>query len=103
MVILDTVQVIGWENIELISDRPLETMLDEFKRLKQEYPDRRAFFMHKCSIRGIMACLPEHEIMSFSMRILANQSPDPFLRRWELASRCMGERPDAFEIKVIVC
>ena len=36
------VQVIGWENIELISDRPLETMLDEFKRLKQEYPDRQA-------------------------------------------------------------
>jgi dihydropyrimidine dehydrogenase (NADP+) len=22
------------------SDRPLETMLDEFKRLKDEYPDR---------------------------------------------------------------
>ncbi len=33
-------QVIGWENIELISDRPLETMLDEFKRLKNEFPDR---------------------------------------------------------------
>lgn len=32
--------VIGWENIELISDRPLETMLEEFKRLKEEYPDR---------------------------------------------------------------
>ncbi|CAK0770319.1 Dihydropyrimidine dehydrogenase [NADP(+)] [Coccomyxa viridis] len=33
-------EVIGWENIELISDRPLETMLDEFKRLKAEYPGR---------------------------------------------------------------
>mmetsp|Transcript_2018 Transcript_2018/g.4956 ORF Transcript_2018/g.4956 Transcript_2018/m.4956 type:complete len:435 (-) Transcript_2018:436-1740(-) len=33
-------KVLGWENIELISDRPLEVMLDEFKRLKQEYPDR---------------------------------------------------------------
>ena len=32
--------VIGWENIELISDRPLETMLKEFKQLKEEYPDR---------------------------------------------------------------
>lgn len=32
--------IIGWENIELISDRPLETMLKEFKQLKQEYPDR---------------------------------------------------------------
>ncbi|MQM21600.1 hypothetical protein Taro_054643 [Colocasia esculenta] len=33
-------QIIGWENIELISDRPLETMLSEFKQLKKEYPDR---------------------------------------------------------------
>lgn len=33
-------QIIGWENIELISDRPLETMLKEFKQLKEEYPDR---------------------------------------------------------------
>ena len=33
-------QIIGWENIELISDRPLETMLKEFKQLKVEYPDR---------------------------------------------------------------
>ncbi|XP_021732698.1 dihydropyrimidine dehydrogenase (NADP(+)), chloroplastic-like [Chenopodium quinoa] len=33
-------QIIGWENIELISDRPLETMLKEFKQLKDEYPDR---------------------------------------------------------------
>lgn len=68
VVILNTVQVIGWENIELISDRPLETMLDEFKRLKQEFPDRQAFLMQKRRIRGIMACLPEREIMSFSTR-----------------------------------
>lgn len=33
-------EVLGWENIELISDRPLEVMLDEFKRLKAEFPDR---------------------------------------------------------------
>ena len=32
--------VLGWENIELISDRPFETMLDDLKRLKQEYPNR---------------------------------------------------------------
>lgn len=36
----DTREVIGWENIELISDRPLETMLNEFKRLKAEFPNR---------------------------------------------------------------
>ncbi|WJX71998.1 Dihydropyrimidine dehydrogenase [NADP(+)] [Trifolium repens] len=33
-------EIIGWQNIELISDRPLETMLKEFKQLKEEYPDR---------------------------------------------------------------
>jgi dihydropyrimidine dehydrogenase (NADP+) len=32
--------IIGWQNIELISDRPLEVMLKEFKQLKEEYPDR---------------------------------------------------------------
>jgi dihydropyrimidine dehydrogenase (NADP+) len=32
--------VLGWENIELISDRPFETMLAELKQLKEEYPDR---------------------------------------------------------------
>mmetsp|Transcript_6667 Transcript_6667/g.24010 ORF Transcript_6667/g.24010 Transcript_6667/m.24010 type:complete len:440 (-) Transcript_6667:874-2193(-) len=33
-------EVIGWENIELVSDRPFEKMMQEFKRLKDEYPDR---------------------------------------------------------------
>ena len=32
--------MIGWENIELISDRPLEVMLEEFARLKKEFPGR---------------------------------------------------------------
>src|SRR6187200_3035366 len=33
-------EIIGWENIELISDRPFETWLDEFKLLKDKYPER---------------------------------------------------------------
>lgn len=33
-------EIIGWENIELISDRPFETWIDEFKQLKDKYPDR---------------------------------------------------------------
>ena len=32
--------LVGWENIELISDRPLQAMLDDFMRLKDEFPDR---------------------------------------------------------------
>eukprot|EP00803_Ostreobium_quekettii_P003355 evm.model.scf_104.2 EVM.evm.TU.scf_104.2 scf_104:13387-17959(-) len=33
-------EVVGWENIELISDRPFEAMLDDLRRLKDEFPDR---------------------------------------------------------------
>ena len=36
----DGKEVIGWENIELISDRKFETWLDEFKEIKDAYPDR---------------------------------------------------------------
>jgi len=33
-------EIIGWENIELISDREFSTWIDEFKQLKDKYPDR---------------------------------------------------------------
>jgi dihydropyrimidine dehydrogenase (NADP+)/dihydropyrimidine dehydrogenase (NAD+) subunit PreA len=33
-------EIIGWENIELISDRPFATWLDEFKQIKDRYPER---------------------------------------------------------------
>src|SRR6186713_2788161 len=36
----DADEIIGWENIELISDRPFETWIEEFKQLKDKYPDR---------------------------------------------------------------
>lgn len=32
-------EVIGFENIELISDRPIDVWLDEFRQLKKEYPN----------------------------------------------------------------
>ena len=35
----DPKDVIGWENIELISDRKFEIWLDEFKRCKDMHPD----------------------------------------------------------------
>ncbi len=34
----DRSEVIGWENIELISDRRFDLWLDEFKRCKDQYP-----------------------------------------------------------------
>jgi len=33
-------EIYGWENIELISDRPFATWIDEFKEVKDKYPDR---------------------------------------------------------------
>jgi dihydroorotate dehydrogenase subfamily 1 len=33
-------EIIGWENIELISDRPFETWIEEFKEVKEKFPDR---------------------------------------------------------------
>ncbi len=32
-------EVVGWENIELISDRPFKIWLDEFKKCKDLFPD----------------------------------------------------------------
>ncbi len=35
----DSKEVFGWENIELISDRPFDTWLEEFDSVKQSHPD----------------------------------------------------------------
>jgi dihydropyrimidine dehydrogenase (NADP+)/dihydropyrimidine dehydrogenase (NAD+) subunit PreA len=32
-------EIYGWENIELISDRPFAQWMEEFRRLKDKYPD----------------------------------------------------------------
>jgi len=61
--------VVGFENIELISDLPSEKMLEDLSRLKQEYPDRiliasimeeynrEAWFeiIHRCEDAGVDA------------------------------------------------
>jgi len=46
-----TKEVIGWQNIELISDRSFEVWEDEFKKIKDKYPDRVliASIMEECS------------------------------------------------------
>src|SRR6476620_12060775 len=36
----DSQEIIGWQNIELISDRDFSTWIDEFKQIKDKYPDR---------------------------------------------------------------
>lgn len=44
-------EVLGWQNIELISDRSFETWEDEFKKIKDAHPDRVliASIMEECS------------------------------------------------------
>ena len=44
-------EVIGWQNIELISDRPLEDLLEDFVRLKADFPDQIliASIMEQCA------------------------------------------------------
>lgn len=37
---VDGKEIIGWENIELISDRPFKIWEDEFKKCKDMFPDR---------------------------------------------------------------
>ncbi len=32
-------EIYGWQNIELISDRPFKTWIEEFKQVKDKYPD----------------------------------------------------------------
>ena len=32
-------EIYGWENIELITDRSFDTWIDEFKQVKDKYPD----------------------------------------------------------------
>ena len=43
-------EIIGWENIELISDRDFSTWIDEFHQIKDRYPDRVliASIMEEC-------------------------------------------------------
>ncbi|MCA9295474.1 MAG: tRNA-dihydrouridine synthase, partial [Phycisphaerales bacterium] len=36
----DSREIYGWQNIELISDRPFDVWIDEFRALKKQYPDR---------------------------------------------------------------
>jgi dihydroorotate dehydrogenase subfamily 1 len=36
----DSEEVVGFENIELISDRPFDVWLDELRKLKKEYPNK---------------------------------------------------------------
>ena len=56
-------RVLGINNIELITDRPLETNLEEMKRIKRDFPDRAliASIMVPCEEQAWKAILPRVE------------------------------------------
>jgi len=65
-------EVFGWQNIELISDRPFETWLEEFDSVKQSHPD------------GIL---------------IASVMEEYDKQRWvEMIQRCQEVGVDAFEL-----
>ena len=65
-------EVIGWQNIELISDRPFETWLEEFDSVKQSHPD------------GVL---------------IASVMEEYNKERWvEMIARCQAVGVDAFEL-----
>ena len=68
----DRSEVIGWENIELISDRRFEIWLDEFKRCKDQFPD------------GVLIA-----------SIMEEFNPEAWV---EIVERCEAAGVDAFEL-----
>jgi dihydroorotate dehydrogenase subfamily 1 len=68
----DKEEVVGWENIELISDRPFGIWLDEFKKCKDAYPE------------GVLIA-----------SIMEEYNRDAWL---EIVERCQGAGVDAFEL-----
>src|SRR3954449_8627156 len=65
-------EIYGWQNIELISDRPFQVWLDEFKQLKDKYPNG-------CGIASIME----------------EYNKDAWV---EIVERCQDTGVDAFEL-----
>jgi len=68
----DGSEVCGWENIELISDRPFKIWMDEFKKCKDMYPD------------GVLIA-----------SIMEEYKKDAWI---EIVQRCQEAGADAFEL-----
>src|SRR5215470_10306469 len=65
-------EIYGWQNIELISDRPFKTWLEEFKQVKDKYPD------------GVLIC-----------SIMEEYNKDAWI---EIVEKCQDVGVDAFEL-----
>src|SRR5687767_12712084 len=65
-------EIYGWQNIELISDRPFKTWIEEFKQVKDKYPD------------GVLIA-----------SIMEEYNKDSWI---EIVERCQATGVDAFEL-----
>ena len=75
-------EIYGWENIELISDRPFDTWINEFKEVKSKYPDRVLIasimeeynrdtwheIVERCQEAGVDALRAEHVLSAWLAR-----------------------------------
>ncbi len=90
-------EIIGWENIELISDRPFHLWLDEFKKCKDMFPD------------GVLIASIMEEFSKDAWVEIVERCQDAGVDGFELNFSCphglperrmgsaMGENPDILE------
>ncbi len=90
-------EVLGWENIELISDRPFDTWIEEFKSVKNNHPD------------GILIASIMEEYRRDAWIEIVERCQDTGVDAFELNFSCphglperkmgaaMGENPDILE------
>jgi dihydroorotate dehydrogenase subfamily 1 len=92
-----TGEVIGFENIELISDRPIDVWLEEFRQVKKEFPDHIliASIMEeyeKSRCQGLTRMVQETGVDGFELNL---SCPHGMTER-KMGSE-MGEHPDLTE------
>ena len=90
-------EVIGFENIELISDRPIDVWLEEFRQIKKDYPDHVliASIMEeydKCRWQELTRVVQDTGVDAFELNF---SCPHGMTER-KMGSE-MGEHPDLAE------
>jgi dihydroorotate dehydrogenase subfamily 1 len=90
-------EIYGWENIELISDRSFDTWIDEFKEVKDKYPN------------GVLIASIMEEYNRAAWHEIVGRCQDAGIDAFELNMSCphglperkmgaaMGENPDILE------
>ncbi|TWT77134.1 NAD-dependent dihydropyrimidine dehydrogenase subunit PreA [Posidoniimonas polymericola] len=90
-------EIYGWENIELISDRPFEAWIDEFKALKDSHPE------------GVLICSAMEEYNKDAWQEIIGRCEEAGVDSFELNFSCphglperkmgaaMGEDPEILE------